>query len=42
MFYFTGTMCELLPDSVDLVKAHGHEIVTVTVIATHRIRLLMY
>jgi len=25
MFYFTGTMCELLPDSVDLVKAHGHE-----------------
>ena len=25
-FYFTGTMCELLPDSVDLVKAHGHEI----------------
>ena len=25
-FYFTGTMCELLPDSVGLVKAHGHEI----------------
>ena len=25
-FYFTGTMCELVPDSVDLVKAHGHEI----------------
>ena len=25
-FYFTGTMCELLPDSVDLVKAYGHEI----------------
>ena len=21
-----GTMCELLPDSVGLVKAHGHEI----------------
>ena len=25
-FYFTGTMCELVPDSVDLVKAYGHEI----------------
>lgn len=25
-FYFTGTMCELVPDSIDLVKAHGHEI----------------
>jgi len=25
-FYFTGTICELVPDSVDLVKAHGHEI----------------
>ena len=25
-FYFTGTMCELVPDSVGLVKAHGHEI----------------
>jgi len=25
-FYFTGTMCELVPDSIDLVKAYGHEI----------------
>ena len=25
-FYFTGTMCELVPGSIDLVKAHGHEI----------------
>ena len=25
-FYFTGTICELVPDSVDLVKAYGHEI----------------
>ena len=25
-FYFRGTMCELFPDSVGLVKAHGHEI----------------
>ena len=42
MFYFTGTMCEPLPDSVDLVKAHGRLRVTVTVITTHRIGLLMY
>ena len=25
-FYFTGKFCELSPDSVELVKAHGHEI----------------
>jgi len=25
-FYFTGTICELVPDSVDLGKAYGHEI----------------
>jgi peptidoglycan/xylan/chitin deacetylase (PgdA/CDA1 family) len=25
-FYFTGTMCELVPDAIDLVMAHGHEI----------------
>ena len=25
-FYFTGTMCELAPSSIDLVKAYGHEI----------------
>ena len=25
-FYFTGTMCELVPDAIDLVKAYGHEI----------------
>ena len=25
-FYFTGTMCELAPESVELVKEQGHEI----------------
>jgi peptidoglycan/xylan/chitin deacetylase (PgdA/CDA1 family) len=24
--YFTGTMCEFVPGSIDLVKVHGHEI----------------
>ena len=25
-FYFTGTFAEMIPDSIDLVKDHGHEI----------------
>ena len=36
-FYFTGMFAEQSPDSIDLVKGHGHEILDVTVMITRQI-----